>query len=269
MEDFIIWLPLVLLALAALMPLAAALLRPRAARGRREADMALYRAQLAELDREREVGRLDEAGHRAATLEVQRRLIAAAEQTEGEAQAGRGAMAALVLLPLIVAAGVGLYLLRGTPGLPSATYAMRAEVQERDERLLATLRERLAALDPRSEQAWQGYVLLGNAERARGRPEAAIAAWRTALEARFDPGLAGEVAETEIERNAPAAAMPWIERGLREAPNDPRLRFLFGLAELQAGRPEAARTAWQALLADTPADAPWRAMLTQRLSSLP
>ncbi|WP_198377008.1 c-type cytochrome biogenesis protein CcmI, partial [Neoroseomonas rubea] len=82
------WIPLILLALAALLPLAAAVLRPRAALGRREADIALFRAQLAELDREREVGRLDEAGHRAARVEVQRRLIAAADQAE-EAAAPR------------------------------------------------------------------------------------------------------------------------------------------------------------------------------------
>ena len=65
-----IWVLLTLVALAALLPLALAVLRPKAARGRREADMALYRAQLAELDREREAGRLDEAAHRAARVEV-------------------------------------------------------------------------------------------------------------------------------------------------------------------------------------------------------
>ena len=52
-----------LLALAALAPLGFALLRPAAARGRREADLALYRKQLAELERERAAGRLDEAAY--------------------------------------------------------------------------------------------------------------------------------------------------------------------------------------------------------------
>ena len=65
-----IWVLLMLVALAALLPLALAVLRPRAARGRRDADMALYRAQLAELDRERDAGRLDEAAHRAAVVDA-------------------------------------------------------------------------------------------------------------------------------------------------------------------------------------------------------
>ncbi|MBR0649262.1 c-type cytochrome biogenesis protein CcmI [Roseomonas terrae] len=264
-----IWILLALVALAALLPLALALWRPRAARGRREADMALYRAQLTELDREREAGRLDEAGHRAARLEVQRRLIAAADQSEALATTARGGGAVLLLVPMMIAAGLGLYLLRGTPGMPSATYAERAAVMARDEQILAMLRARLEALDPQSPQARQGWILLGNAERGRGRSEAAIAAWRRAIEAHFDASLAAEIAELEIERGAPAEATPWIARALTEVPNDPRLRFLAGLVEVESGRPANARALWQALLTDTPADAPWRGMLERRLNALP
>ena len=263
------WMPLILLALAALLPLAVAVLRPRAARGRREADVALYRAQLAELDREREAGRLDEAGHRAARVEVQRRLIAAADQAEAGATPARSPALLVAVLPLIAAAGVGLYLLRGSPGMPSAPYDLRAEAMARDEQILATLRERLAMLDPRSEQARQGWVLLGNAERSRGRAQQAIEAWTRAIEARFDVALAGDIAEMEIERGRAADAAGWITRGLEAAPNDPRLRFLAGLAEAESGRPANARALWQALLNDSPADAPWRAMLERRLATLP
>ncbi len=264
-----IWVLLALVALAVLLPLALAVLRPKAARGRREADMALYRAQLAELDREREAGRLDEAAHRAARVEVQRRLIAAADQAEAGATAARSPAMLLALLPLIAAAGLGLYLLRGTPGMPSAPYSLRAEAMARDEAILAALRARIAALDPRSEQARQGLILLGNAERMRGRAEPAIEAWRRAIEVRFDASLAGDIAEMELERGAAAQATPWIARALAEAPNDPRLRFLAGLVEAESGRPANARSLWQALLTDTPADAPWRAMLERRLNALP
>jgi len=262
------WIPLVLLALAALLPLGAAVLRPTAARGRREADIALYRAQLDELDREREAGRLDEAGHRAARIEVQRRLIAAADQTEVVATARSPALLVAVL-PLLAAAGIGIYLLRGSPGMPSAPYGLRAEAAARDDQILATLRERLAGLDPRSDQARQGWILLGNAERGRGNAAAAIAAWTRALDARFDAELAGDIAEMEIARGAPAAATPWLARALAEQPGDPRYRFLAGLVEAESGRPANARTLWQALLAETPPDAPWRGLLERRLNALP
>ncbi|MBR0681076.1 c-type cytochrome biogenesis protein CcmI [Roseomonas eburnea] len=263
------WIPLAALAVAALLPLAFALFRPRAARGRREADMALYRAQLDELDREKEAGRLDEAGHRAARIEVQRRLIAAADLAETGTTSGPASALLVALLPLIAAAGLGLYLLRGSPGMPSATFEERAAAAAREDGLLATVRQRLAALDPRSEQARQGYLLLGNAERGRGNAEAAIAAWRIAIEARFDAGLAGDIAELEIARGAPAEATPWISRALQAAPNDPRLRFLAGLVEAESGRPANARALWQALLAESPPDAPWRGLVERRLGALP
>lgn len=264
-----LWILLALLALLALSPLGLALLRPRAARGRREADMALYRAQLAELDRDREAGRLDEAAHRAATVEVQRRLIAAADRAEATPATGRGA-AALVALPvLLAAAGLGLYLLRGTPDMPSAPYELRAEAAARDDQILALMRARIEGLDQTSEQARRGWILLGNAERGRGRAEAAMAAWQRALAVRFDPTVAGDIAEIALERGAPQAAALLIARALAEQPDDPRLRFLAGLVEAESGRPANARTLWQALLADTPAGAPWRAMLERRLSALP
>lgn len=269
MDLVILWLPPVLLALAVLLPLAWALLRPGRARGRREADVALYRAQLEELDRERDAGRLDEAGHRAARIEVQRRLIAAADQAEPETAARRDRGLVLPLVPLIALSALGLYLLHGSPGMPSAPYTLRAEVQQREDRLLATLRERLAAVDPRSEQARQGWVLLGNAESARGRAAGAIDAWQRAQEVRFEPGLAASIAEAEIGRGAPDAARPWIARGLAEAPGDPRLRFMAGAAEAAAGRPDAARTLWRALLADSPADAPWRPLVERQIANLP
>ncbi len=58
-------------------------------------------------------------------------------------------------------------------------------------------------------------------------------------------------------------------RALAEAPGDPRLRFLAGLLAAEAGRPAEARALWQALLADTPADAPWRGMLERAAQRLP
>jgi cytochrome c-type biogenesis protein CcmH len=265
-----------LLALAALAPLGFALLRPAPARGRREADLGLYRRQLAELERERAAGRLDEAGHAAAVIEVQRRLLAA----PGAAEAGAGAeataaasgrtaplFAALVAVPVVAA---GLYLANGSPGLPSATFAERQDVAAQEEQLLALLRARLAsAPDPNGETARQGWVLLGNAERGRGRPDAAAEAYARALAIRFDAELAGQRAQALLEANQTAEAARFLAEALPRAPDHIGLRFLTGLAEARAGRPETARTLWRALVAEAPPDAPWRAMVERRMQDLP
>jgi cytochrome c-type biogenesis protein CcmH len=263
----LIWPLFGLVALVALAPLAYVLLRPSRARGRREADLALYRAQLAELEREREAGRLDEAAHGAATVEIQRRMLAVPEEEglRGGRRSAAGLAAALFLIP---AAGLGLYLWRGNPDIPSAPFEERQAAQARDEALITSLRARLEAMDPRSEQARGGWMLLGNAERSRGRNEAAAEAWTRALQVRFDPALAADLAELEIERGNGLAVAALLTRALAEAPGDPRLRYLTGLAEARAGRNANARATWQALLADAPADAPWRGVVERQLQNL-
>lgn len=264
----IIWLLVGALAILAMAPLGIAVLRPARARGRAEADMALYRAQLAELEREREAGRLDPAAHAAATLEVQRRILAAPKDDAASAGRRSGALVAAALF-LVPAAAIGLYLVRGVPDMPSAPYDLRRQQAEAEEQLLSSLRARLAQVPPESEAARQGYLLLGNAERNRGRIEAAIEAWRRVIAIRFDPQVAGDLAELLIEREDHAEAAALLVRALGNAPADPRLRFLTGLAEARAGRPANARGVWTALLADAPRDAPWRAVVERQLQALP
>lgn len=261
------WLALALVAAFILAPLAHAVLRPPRARGRGEADVALFHAQLAELEAQRAEGRLDEAAHKAATVEVQRRLLAApaAEHPVAATRPSPLLLAALVLVPVL---GVVLYVERGFPDMPSATLALRQEADARDEAMIAQLRARLATADPNTPVGRQGFILLGNAERHRGRLAEAAAAWERALGGGFDLGLAGDLAEVEIERNEPESALRWVRRGLSLQPQDARLRFLNGLAEARAGRADAARQIWTTLLADAPADAPWRSIVEDRLRGL-
>ena len=84
------------------------------------------------------------------------------------------------------------------------------------------MRRRLTEIDPHSEQARQGYVLLGNAEASRGRLQEAADAWRTALAVRFDPTMAAEAAEaiTEVNGQVTDEAAALFRRALTEAPPD-------------------------------------------------
>jgi cytochrome c-type biogenesis protein CcmH len=263
-----IWLLFLALAVLALAPLGFVLLRPTPPQGRREADLALYRAQLAELDRERAASRLDEAAHASARTEVQRRLLAAPAEP-GPRATGRSVALLAAGLFLIPAGGVALYIWHGAPDVPSAPYVERAAAAARDDTLLAQLRARIEMAPPGTEGARQGWLLLANAERGRGHLDAAAEAWNRALAIRFDSGIAADLAELHIERNEPGAAKALIARGLGQSPADPRLRFLSGLAAARAGQAPEARAAWQSLLADTPATAPWRGVLEQELAKLP
>ena len=158
-----------------------------AARGRREAALALHRAQLAELHRDAAEGRLGAAEHEQAVLEVQRR-VPACGGGRGRGPALRCARGPLVtLLMLVPALALALYLVNGDPGLPAAPLAERiaaAQHRAREEgKLVGELRAQLAAMAPNDFRARQGYVLLGRVELSLGDRPAAAAAWKRALAA--------------------------------------------------------------------------------------
>jgi cytochrome c-type biogenesis protein CcmH len=224
-----IFIVLIVLATVALTPLALVLARGGLTRGRRDAALALHRAQLDELDRELAEGRIGQTEHATAVLEVKRRLLAAAEIAEPEILPGAGRsgrwplLVALVVIPL--AAG-GLYAIHGRWDLPdvplSARIAEETANAQRDETLIRTLRQRLSEMDPTSDMARQGYVLLGNAESTRGNLAEAAAAWQVALDQRFDPTLAAQIAEAHclIESRVSESSAALFRRALAEGPKD-------------------------------------------------
>lgn len=258
------WLFILALAALLMLPLLPLLRADVQARDRAAADRALFQSQLAELDRELAAGRMTEAAHRDAVVEVQRRLLAAPAPEQARSGARAPVIAALVALPLF---GIGFYMLRGEPNLPSASFEVRRAEGTRDELLLNQLRERIATMSE-GEVRRQGLILLGNAERSRGRRAEAAAAYAEALAAGFDADLAADLSELLLDLGENARARSLIAQALEQQPQSPRLRFLVGVAEQAAGRPAMARAAWQALLNDTPPNAPWRAMLEGRIRNL-
>ena len=232
-----IWLAAALLALLALAPAGLALRSRVRVRGRGQATIDLYRAQLVELDRDLAERRIAPADHATAQLEVQRRLLAAAEaQERPEPQRDRGPLIlGMLLVPM---AALALYLIGGRPDLPAQPLAAR--MREADRQLadtddaIAQLQAALAKADPHSQKAMQGEVMLGNLQASRGRFAEAATAWRTVLDQRFDPMLAVLVADATSRAE---------------------------------GRVSASSAAlFRQALAAAPADAPWRSEVEQRLA---
>ncbi|MCL2427729.1 MAG: c-type cytochrome biogenesis protein CcmI [Alphaproteobacteria bacterium] len=234
-----IWLAVLLLAAVVMAPLGWSLARTAAPRGRREAALALHRAQLAELDRDLAEGRIPRLDHATAVLEVQRRMLAVAEDRDAAPlrTAATPLRIALILVPLT---GLALYLVGGLPGLPSmpadARIAGMRERARKEAQLIPILRERLKSMDPHAEATRQGYVLLGGAEAGRQDMDRAAEAWRHALAIRFDPTLAAETAEaiTESAGHVTEEAAGLFRRALAEAPPDAPWR---SVAEKRLGGP--------------------------------
>jgi cytochrome c-type biogenesis protein CcmH len=164
-------------------------------------------------------------------------MLAEAERIDAAPRFAPRASVVMVML-LVPAGALALYLIGGAPGLPAQPLKeriARAEARTREEAaLIDQLRAKLATLDPNSEQARQGYLLLGRVELSRGHLDAAAAAWNTALTAKFDPTLAVETAEVETEASGRVT--------------------------------DASAALFRKALDAAPADAPWRPMAEKRLA---
>ena len=240
-------------------------------------DAALYRAQLAELDRDRAEGRLSDREHRDAVLEVQRRLLAAVPAPLETPTRAETPTVARWLIGGIAAAlpalALALYLPRGMPGMPAFPHAevqavRQAERAETDA-LLAEVRARITTLPPDSEDARRGWALIANVERRRGNVAEAAEAARRALAIRFEPGLAIDLAETlaiAADGAVTSEARRLLERARAAAPDDVRARYYLALADLQAGDTDAAIAGFRAVERISPPDASWRPMLAERIA---
>ncbi|MBT6116790.1 MAG: c-type cytochrome biogenesis protein CcmI [Rhodospirillaceae bacterium] len=280
----ILWLLLALLTAACLAALLHPLLRGAkpAAAGRASHDIEVYRDQLAELERDCERGMISDRDATAARVEIQRRMLAADAENSEEKKGPTMAVTrsarriAVALVVLVPAAALALYLWEGSPELPGAPYAERSAERER---LLAEapegLDERMAELatlvegQPDNLDAWR---LLGRGYFTLGRYEDSAAAYRRA--AALVPGDAAIL--SELGQSLVYAASGEVTGEARQVfaqvrtaePGEPRARYYLGLAEAQAGQPEAALKIWIALERDSAEDAPWLPVLRQGIAQL-
>ena len=277
-----LWLTLaVMTALALALVLRPLLRRAPPAEGRRVHELRVYRAQLAELGREREQGLLPEPEAEAARLEIQRRILAAdaAGGEAGVSAPSRSGRAVALLAALVLPALSGLiYWQLGSPGQPSAPYAGRAEerraVAEQEAGapaigdLIARLEQRTSDR-PDDAMAWlrlgQAYAL------TRDFPHAAEALERAVTLDPENPDARSALGETLVMASGGVVterAGEQFRKALAVDPGDPRARYYSGLALLQKGERQRALDVWVALLGTTPADAPWTGSLRTQAAAL-
>jgi cytochrome c-type biogenesis protein CcmH len=147
-------------------PLALALRKPKTVQNRREAALTLHRAQLVELTRDVEDGRIGTPEYAAAKLEVERRLLAA-DASATPALNGDARLLLVVTMIALPIAAFALYLPGSTPGAPSAPHAQWvAQQAARNAQLgqfINMLSAHLATIDPNSVNASQGQAYLAEA----------------------------------------------------------------------------------------------------------
>ena len=271
MNSMLFWAVGALLAVATAALVAWPLVRPRSGRDPREHALAVYRDQLAEVDRDRERNLIDDEQARAARAEIERRLLQAARAPSGGAAVARGRPAAALVLALVVASGaVGVYILNGSPGMPGQPLASRdlderREDRERQARQLAELEEQARQDPPASAEFW---FSLGRLRAQVIGPGEAAAAFREGLARNPDDPMLmaalGEVLVEASEGTVTPAAKELFTAVRAQAPNQPQALFYLGMAAAQAGDDRVALERWGRLLETGAADAPWRPSVEQQ-----
>ncbi len=238
-------------------------------------EMALYRDQLAEVERDLERGVIEPAEAESARVEVSRRLLAAADAQEKSAGAGRQVLSRKAVAGAIVVAvpvlSLVIYLGLGSPGLPDQPFAARmaAPVSQLPiDALVLRVEEHLKA-DPKDLRGWE---VLGPAYIRQQRYQDAANAWDQAI------ALGGETAlrlaargEAEVFA-ANGVVVPTAREDFTKAvaldPHEPRAQYYLGIAEIEDGKKGAAIARWKALIASAPQDAPWRPSIEGELARL-
>ena len=237
-------------------------------------ELAVYRDQLAEVERDRERGLIPEAEARAARLEIERRLLRVGPGAAPAEEAGGGrrglVLAVAFLVPTLAAT---LYGLIGRPDLPDQPIAAR-EVppgetpgQPDVQQMVARLEQRLAE----SPDDLEGWLMLGRSRGVLGDLPGATEAYRRAStlgpdDPRGVGGLGEALTALAGGTVTPEAKTLFTKLAVID-PGDPRSAFYLGWADHQAGRFEAALERWRALLAATPADAPWRPQVIEAMQT--
>ncbi len=204
-------------------------------------DLAIYRDQLSELEREQATGALPEAEAKAARTEIERRILTAAEQDAKEAAPKDTAALHRFLPPALCLAvpliALGLYLQMGRPGLPAQPFVAHATAAPQQNDLPALI----------------------------------AAAKKTAAEHPDDPAALsalGEALTMEADGVVTAPAVEAFTKALKLEPGDARAAFYLGLHDSQAGDSPAALKRWRALEAQSPPDAPWLPTLRAEIQRL-
>ncbi|RXH20149.1 c-type cytochrome biogenesis protein CcmI [Bradyrhizobium guangzhouense] len=237
-------------------------------------EVAVYKDQLAEIERDLAAGMIAVPEAEAARIEISRRLLAADSSEPSLAPNSNlkwrraASVLALVGLPLVA---VAIYVPLGSPALRDFPLAERQRgaapgMAQSLENLVVQVQQHLEK-NPTDGRGWN--VLAPVLERL-GRFDEAVRAYRSSItyngespERRSDLGEAITAAANGVVTTEAKAE---FERAHALSADDPKANYFLGLAAEQDGRKDDAANIWRTLLAKAPADAPWRPLVQTSLA---
>jgi cytochrome c-type biogenesis protein CcmH len=235
-------------------------------------DLAIYRDQLADLERDLQAGALTADRYEQARQELERRLaeeLQADTATVSSPAAGKGvALAVVVGVPVLA---IALYLVLGAPAALDPTATMPEEsahsvTAEQIEQMVAKLAQRLESApdDP------AGWSMLGRSYAALGRFKEAADAYKQAVkQVPADPQLLADYADAlgmAQGRSLKGEPSRLIARALAVDPDHFKSLALAGTAAFEARDYPAAIRHWERLAQKIPPDSEFAQSIAASLS---
>ncbi len=235
-------------------------------------EAAVYKDQLAEIDRDLATGLIEAPEAEAARVEISRRLLTAADHERKPASRSNlgwrrsAAVLALVGLPIVA---LGLYLPLGSPRLGDFPLFARNHAPDAKQPLDALVAQVEQHLEKNPTDG-RGWTVLAPVLERLGRYDDAVRAYRNSItydgESAARRADLGEAITGAAGGVVTADAKTEFERALALNADEPKAGYFLGLAAEQDGRTADASSIWRALLAKAPADAPWRPLVTASLA---
>ncbi len=267
-----IWLVFAILTGLAVFALLWPLSRPAPKPREDVADVAFYRAQIAEIDAELSRGMIDKDQAEAAKAQAGRRLLAAAPEEVAVGNSPRARrIAALLAVFAVPALALGLYTRIGHPDLADLPREKRLASEPTAMDIGAAVAKIEAHLAAHPDDG-RAYEVVAPVYLRMGRFDDAVSAWEKAIK------LLGDTAERHV-RYAEALAYaadgvvtPEVEEQIHRAlaidPKYMEARYFLGLGAAQHDDAEGARKIWSEMIAELPANSPVAKAVAEKLAML-
>jgi cytochrome c-type biogenesis protein CcmH len=268
-----LWLIFALLTAAAVLSVLWPLANIRRGLTRRETSVAIYKAQLAEIERDEAQRFVAPEDAQGAKAEAARRLMAANAAIEplpaaSPARARLVSVGVSIFVPILA---VSLYAAIGHPELPDAPLAARLDTAPARMDLATAIAKIETHLAQHPDDG-RGYEVLAPVYLRVGRAGDSVNAARAALrllgETPARDALYGEALVAAANGVVTPEAKNSFEAALAKDPFAAEPRFFLGLAAEQEGDEARAKDIWGKLVAEAPQDAPWAQALRERLAAL-
>ena len=246
-------------------------------------DLAVYRDQLRELEADVANGLMGGEQAKAARIEIERRILSAAAQIEGDMRPGTDPWRTRIIAAFVVAvtvpiAGGGIYLTFGSPELSDRVAPVATQTPESahaaagDETDMGTMIGRLSARLAKNPDDVEGWILLARSQGFQGRFDLAAEALNKAIDhVGRRPDLIAALGETMVtgaQGNVGPDAVALFKEVLEHEPGHPAAHYYIGLAEARGARPREGLDRWIRLAKSAPDDAVWLAGLRQQITVL-